>query len=198
MKPHKRLFFITFILFWPYLVKAENILLRNEEKLTGNQLSLGYSNSVFMAERGTIQGGGVSLDYTHYFISKFSTEFFFTSALDFNKKINSRFTGFGGNIYYSLHGQCFETKNNIYVNEMLAVSEITNQTNCFRAGMGLQQYFLNGTNSSYSGIGIGVNAAYHFNFFDYYFKLSSSYSIITSGKVKLNHINIGLSYIISL
>lgn len=178
--------------------RAGELSLRTDDTVTGNQISLGFNSSTLTAEGGTIQGSGIKVDFTHYFASKLSMELNLAAAFSMDSKIQNSFTGLGGIVYYTLTGQCFETRSNVYVNEMLIASEATTQSRCFRVGGGLQQYFLNGSKNIYSGSGLGVSAAYHFNLWDYNFKATGGYSMISAGKTQLGNINLGISFIFSL
>lgn len=198
MKLLKLLFIFLLALTEYAQANTGELSLRSDEIVDNNQISIGLNGSIFSLDTGTIQGTGPKIDFTHYFGNKINVEFFLATALSFEAKNKIAFIGLGGVLYYTALGQCYQTRNNVYINETLIASEFNTQTNCLRVGGGLQQYFLNGTKNIYSGAGIGLNAAYHFTMWNYYFKTDTSYSVITSSKNQLNHFSISLSLIFSL
>lgn len=199
MKPLKKNFFLMFaVISVMQNISAEELALTLEDKVASNQISFGLSTTSLTSNLGNIQGSGPKIDLTHFFQSKFSADLYLSTALSSDNGIKISFTNIGATAYYTLWGECYENKSNIYLKETLLVSESTIPNNCLRLGGGLKQFFLNGSKNIYSGFGLGVTAAYHFLVWDYYFKATAGYSFVSASKTQLNDASVGISFILSL
>ncbi|RYZ80502.1 MAG: hypothetical protein EOP04_25765 [Proteobacteria bacterium] len=125
-------------------------------------------------------------------------ELFLASALNPSGGGQSSFTGLGGYVLYNLYGNCCMEQRTISVDGRPMITETTEKRSSLQVGLGLDQYFLNGSKSVYSASGLGIGLNYQFRFMKYNFKASYRHSQMTTGQLKIGGDFIGLGMVFSL
>lgn len=139
--------------------------------------------SQFSLEEGSIGGSGLKVDFQNAFSDKVSLEIYLASAI--NTTGGSSFTGLGGYTYYNVYGDCCQTNRRVILDGKPMVTETTPKGTNFQVGVGLDQFFLNGSKSVYSASGLGLSAIYQFALFKYNFKAEGRHSRMTAGENKI-------------
>lgn len=180
----KQLSFLLLLLF-AFRAGAEGLSLETstEEKTSFLAFSLDYGR--FTLPEGSIVGYGGQLDFTHFFSSSISVDAYFSSALGNDGGISSTFTGFGGYINYLVLGQCCSARHTVSVAGFPTVTETEKLGNLLQLGVGVDQYFLNGTQSVYPASGLGIQASYDFNLIGKRLRVAGRDSFMTANKVKV-------------
>lgn len=139
--------------------------------------------SQFTLEEGSIGGSGLKVDFNNAFTDKISMEIYLASAI--NTTGGSSFTGLGGYTYYNVYGDCCLSTRRVILDGKPMVTETTNKGTNLQVGVGLDQFFLNGSKSVYSASGLGISAIYQFALFKYNFKAEGRHSQMTAGENKI-------------
>jgi hypothetical protein len=148
-------------------VSARELNYRVESIVTKNYLGFGYENSIFKLKKGDIKGSGAQVDFQHALNLDFTFQVFISTALNSQNSVSSSFTGLGSYFYYSVYGQCCETKNNATVEGVSLISESRLMPANLLVGIGVNQYTFNGTSSTYPASGLGFSIKYQFNYWKY-------------------------------
>lgn len=139
--------------------------------------------SQFVLEEGSIGGSGLKVDFLNAFSDNVSLEIYLASAI--NTTGGSSFTGLGGYTFYNVYGDCCLTNRRVILDGKPMVTETTLKGANFQVGVGLDQFFLNGSKSVYSASGLGLAAIYQFPLFKYNFKAEARHSRMTAGENKI-------------
>ncbi len=168
---------------------------KTEVETKNSFLSAAFEVATFQVESESIMGTGLKLDYGYHFNAPFQVDVSFFTAINASETQVS-FSGIGSSFYYDLFGNCCETETTTYLgNEKVSV-ESTKISSSLQVGIGIDQFYLNGTKNVFSASGINAGMAYKFLLFDYNFRVSARYSMMSSNKQKINayFIGVGLSF----
>lgn len=161
---------------------ATDVLTQTVE--TRNYLSAGMEYASFTLENGgKVAGTSIHVDFTHYFNNKYGIEISLASAFNASSTTASSFTTIGGYAYYTLFGDCCSLNKIVTLDGAPILIESTNKRNSLKAGLGIDQVFLNGSKSVYSISGLGLGVQYDFKMFNRLFKASGKYSMMSSNEM---------------
>jgi hypothetical protein len=166
------------------LAKAEGLNLSVDQNRRNNNLSLSIERADFKIETESVNGTGLKLDYAHHFEYPFELNTSFFTALN-GAQSNVSFSGLGAGIYYDVFGNCCSSVKTAYLGRNKLYSEATYRSNFFQLGLGVDQFYLNGSKSVYSSSGIYLGSQYSFNLFNYNLKVGARYSQLGSNKLKI-------------
>lgn len=173
--------------------------LKSEVKESKSQISPSLEISQFSISEGTLTGTGGKIDFSHNFTKGMNVELYFSTALTAKgSSLQSSFTGLGGYIFYSLWGDCCDLRKTHSIDGVSIITETVESKNSLEIGVGLDQFFLNGSKAVYSSSGFGVGMNYRFRLFDYNLKFSTKYSMLTANNVAASGIFFGLGMIFPL
>lgn len=176
---------------------AAELNLKTEKTTNKNFLSGSFEMVTFQVESESVGGSGLKLDFGHHFEYPFQIDLSFFTAIN-GAESQVSFSGLGASLYYDVFGNCCETVTTTYLGAEKIAIEKTPPTSSLQAGFGIDQFYLNGTKNVYSSSGINVGAAYKFSLFDFNFKASGRYSMMTSNKQKIQAYFFGLGIIFNL
>lgn len=186
---------LSFLVLLQFLAfSAGAVDLRTDQSRTKSFLTASGEFSQFTLEEGSIAGSGLKVDFTNAFTDKLALEIFLSSGL--NTSGGASFTGLGGYTYYNLLGECCATVRTVLVDGRPTVTETSIRGQNLQVGLGLDQYFLNGSKSVYSASGLGFAAVYQFALFKYNFKAEARHSMMNAGQNKIqgNFVSFGVVF----
>jgi hypothetical protein len=157
--------------------------MRTELSQTKSFLTASGEMAQFTLEEGQISGSGLKVDFTNSFSDKVALEVYLASAL--NTSGGASFTGIGGYTYYNVLGECCATVRTVAVDGKPMITETSLRGQNLQLGLGLDQFFLNGSKSVYSASGLGLSVIYQFPLFNYSFKTEARHSQMTAGQNKI-------------
>lgn len=157
--------------------------MRTDLSKTKSFLTASGEAAQFSLDEGQIKGSGLKVDFTNSFSDKIALEVYLASAL--NTSGGASFTGIGGYAYYNILGECCATVRTVAVDGKPMVTETSLRGQNLQVGLGLDQYFLNGSKSVYSASGLGLSLIYQFPLFNYNFKTEARHSQMTAGQNKI-------------
>ncbi len=137
----------------------------------------------FTLDEGQISGSGLKVDFMNSFSDKIALAVYLASAI--NTAGGASFTGIGGYTYYNIFGECCATIRTVAVDGKPMVTETSLRGQNLQVGLGLDQFFLNGSKSVYSASGLGLSVIYQFPLFNYNFKTEARHSQMTAGQNKI-------------
>lgn len=176
-------FFLNLLLLSGLSSTAVAMDLHLEQERSKSFLTASAEFSQFTLEEGSIGGSGLKVDFNNSFTDKISLEIYLASAI--NTTGGSSFTGLGGYTYYNLYGDCCLSRRRVLLDGRPMMTETTNKGSNLQVGVGLDQFFLNGSKSVYSASGLGLSAIYQFALFKYNFKAEGRHSQMTAGENKI-------------
>jgi hypothetical protein len=176
-------FFLNLLLLSGLSSTAVAMDLHLEQERSKSFLTASAEFSQFTLEEGSIGGSGLKVDFNNSFTDKISLEIYLASAI--NTTGGSSFTGLGGYTYYNLYGDCCLSSRRVLLDGRPMMTETTNKGSNLQVGVGLDQFFLNGSKSVYSASGLGLSAIYQFALFKYNFKAEGRHSQMTAGENKI-------------
>lgn len=181
---------LSVFLLFPSLSLAWDV--RQESEQSRSQISFVGEGSVLSTEAGSVQGVGAQVEFGHFFRDDLSMNIAVATALASNNGLSSSFTGFYGYANYLISGTCCLSRTRTLVDGNVISSEVTNRTSRWLAGLGLEQFFLNGNRGVYSASGPGVSTSYFFQFWDYTWKAEARYAHLLSNQKPVGAMFIGL------
>ncbi|MBS1970342.1 MAG: hypothetical protein JSU04_08535 [Bdellovibrionales bacterium] len=164
-------------------VSALAMDMRTDLSKTKSFLTASGEAAQFTLDEGQIAGSGLKVDFTNSFSDKIALEVYLASAI--NTAGGASFTGIGGYTYYNVLGECCATVRTVAVDGKPMVTETSLRGQNLQIGLGLDQYFLNGSKSVYSASGLGLSVVYQFPLFNYNFKTEARHSQMTAGQNKI-------------
>lgn len=170
--------------------------LRLEQAQTKSFLTASGEVSRFTLEEGSLSGSGLKVDLINSVSDKVSLQVYLASAL--NTAGGASFTGLGGYVFYNILGECCLSVRTVFVDGRPMVTETSTRGHNLQVGVGLDQFFLNGSKSVYSASGLGLSALYQFTLFKYNFKAEVRQSQMTAGQNKIQGTFMGLGMVFSL
>lgn len=173
---------------------AQAMDLRMDISETKSFLTASGEFSQFTLEEGSIMGTGFKADFINSFADKLAMSVYLSSGL--NPLGGSSFTGLGGYTYYNLLGECCATVRTVSIDGKPTVTETTVRGQNLQIGIGLDQFFLNGSKSVYSASGLGLSMIYQFALFKYNFKAEARHSQLNAGtsKIQGNFVSLGIVF----
>ncbi len=178
---------------------AQALDLKSEVTEQRSVISASGEISQFNLKEGDITGSGIKIDFAHNFSQEMKVELYLSTALSAqSSSLQSSFTGLGSYIYYSLLGSCCNLRKNYSVYGTTVMSETVESKNNLEVGVGLDQFFLNGSKAVYSSSGFGAGANYRFHLYDFNLKLSGRYTMLTANNNSASAIFIGLGIVFPL
>lgn len=179
-----------FLFLFPSLSLAWDV--RKETEQSRSQISFVGESSLLSTEAGNVQGAGAQVEFGHFFRDDISMNIAVATALASNNGLSSSFTGFYGYANYLISGTCCLSRTSTLVDGNVISSEVTNRTSRWLAGIGLEQFFLNGNRGVYSASGPGVGTSYYFQFWDYTWKAEFRYATLLSNQKPVGALFLGL------
>lgn len=183
---------VLFFLSLPSLVLALD--LQVEETHSRSNLSASGEFSQFTLQEGSLAGSGVKLGFANAMSPQTTLGVYLASALNTNG--GASFTGLGGYLYYNLLGNCCTSVRKLLVDGRPYLTESTERGQSLQVGLGLDQFFLNGSRSVYSASGLGASLTYQFAILSYNLKAEARHSQLTAGQNKIqgNFFSLGLLF----
>lgn len=181
---------LSFLILLPSISLALDV--RSEVEKSRSQVSVVGESSNLSTEAGDVQGFGMQVEFSHFFREDISMNIAVSTALSSGNGLSSSFTGFYGYGNYLLTGNCCLTRNNTVLDGTVLTSEITDQTNRWLVGLGLEQFFLNGNRGVYSASGPGISTSYYFGFWGYTWKTEFRYAHLLSNEQPVSAMFLGL------
>lgn len=172
--------------------------LRSEISEQKNRLGVLFETSSFKLTEGEIKGAGGRIEFSHAFNSKLSMDLGLATALNNENSVQSTFTGFSGYGFYSLFTDCCGKQRNMTLNGHSILTESDNQPQVFQVGIGLEQFFLNGSRGVYSFSGPGIAANYQITLWSVCFKASARYTEMETQQTKVKATLFGLGVMFPL
>jgi hypothetical protein len=120
------------------------------------------------------------------------------TALNGETTVQSTFTGFSGYGFYSLFSDCCGKQRTTSLNGYTLLNEADNQPQVLQVGLGLEQFFLNGSRGVYSFSGPGVAANYQVTLWSVCFKASARYTEMETQQTKVKATLFGLGIMFPL
>lgn len=167
------------------------------EKKKNSISVLGISSS-FTTEEGAISGSGLGVDFGHAFNDKTTFEISLSTALSQGKGVASSFTGLSGFVYYNFFAGCCDKFKTVLISGVPIYEETLLDPYLLQLGIGVNQYFLNGSKGVYSSSGLGLGANFLFRAWDFRVKLSARASKMTSNETEVTGIFLGAGLIFPL
>lgn len=183
---------------WFVSINASALEIKTETSTSSNYLSASGEFAQFTLPEGYIRGDGLRVDFMHYFSNKMSFDAFLGSAVNSQSSVSSSFTGLGGYFYYTAFGNCCAMKKTISSGGAPILIETQAKKNSVSVGVGLDQFFLNGTAAVYSVSGLGVGAKYQFNLFNYNFETAARYSMMSASGVSIKGLFVSAGVVFGL
>jgi len=152
----------------------------------------------FKLDGAAISGSGLKVDFSHAIQDKYSLDIYLSSAVNSAGNVQVSFTGLGGYAFYNIFGNCCQENRVIYIDGKPLVTENVEKESSLQVGIGLDQYFLNGTKTVYSTSGLGIAANYQFKMFQHNFKIEVRHSQMATGQNKITGDFFSLGMIFSL
>lgn len=196
-KKHLSLFPLFIILVFGLNLQAADLNMKMEKFIQKNSMSAAFEMATFTFESESVGGSGVKLDYGHHFDSPLELNLSLFTAIN-GSETQVSFSGLGGSLYYDVFGICCSTVTTTYLGSEKAIVETSKPSNSLQVGIGVDQFYLNGSKSVYSSSGFNVGAAYKFTFFDYNLKAAARYSMLGSEKQKIQAYFLSLGIVFSL
>lgn len=165
-------------------IQAAELNMKTEKTVQKNSLSAAVEMATFTFEGESVGGSGIKVDYGHHFESPLEMNLSLFTAINGSSNQVS-FSGLGGSLYYDVFGTCCSSTTTTYLGSEKVIVEKTKPTNSLQVGLGLDQFYLNGSKSVYSSSGFNVGAAYKFTMFDYNLKAAARYSMMGTDKQKI-------------
>lgn len=183
-KKRRSLISLFIILFAGLNLQAADLNMKTEKTVQNNSLSAAAEMATFMFEGESVGGSGFKLEYGHHFESPLELNLSLFTAINGSKNQVS-FSGLGGSLYYDVFGTCCSSETTTFLGSEKIIVEKTKPTNSLQVGVGIDQFYLNGSKAVYSSSGFNVGAAYKFTMFDYNFKAAARYSMLGTDKQKI-------------
>lgn len=185
------------ILFASLNVQAADMYMKTEKVSRSNSLSAAFEMATFTFEGESVGGTGLKLDYGHHFAAPIQLDLSLFTAINASQSQVS-FSGLGASLYYDVFGNCCESVTTTYLGSEKMMVEKTGITNSLQVGVGIDQFYLNGSKSVYSSSGFNVGAAYKFTLFDYNLKAATRYSMMGTEKQKIQAYFVSLGVVFPL
>lgn len=157
-----------------------------------NSITISGDLSQFSLPGGSIQGTGVKVDYARDISDKSAVELFLSTALSSGQSVSTSFTGISAHYFYRLTGNCCDQRQTVAVNSSPVVVDVVKKRQSLQLGLGVNQYFLNGSRTVYSASGLGVAANYNFRFKDVNLKAQVRYAQLVASSVNINGLFLSL------
>lgn len=168
--------------------------MRTDVSKTKSFLTTSGEVAQFTLDEGSLSGSGLKVDFNNSFSDNISLEIYLASAL--NTAGGASFTGLGGYTYYNVLGECCATVRTVSVDGKPMMTETSLRGQNLQVGLGLDQFFLNGSKNVYSASGLGISVIYQFSLFKYNFKTEARHSQMTAGQNKIqgNFVSFGVVF----
>lgn len=195
----KLLSFIGFFL-WVATTHAEvDAQIRTHMVEQKGQISAGYETTEFSTGEGTISGSGLRMAYNHWFTSSYAVEFGASVAMNSQASVQSNsFTGFNLFGYYNLLGQPFSSAKQTYLSDTLISVEQQPARYSLSVGVGVSQYFLNGTRGVYSASGLGAGFIYQVRVWSAMVRASARWNQLQASSLNVDGLSFDLGFSFSL
>ena len=174
---------LVFVLFTVFINSSHAMDMRTDVSKTKSFLTASGEVAQFTLDEGSISGSGLKVDFNNSFSDKVSLQLYLASAL--NTAGGASFTGLGGYTYYNVLGECCATIRTVSIDGKPILTETSVRAQNLQVGLGLDQFFLNGSKSVYSASGLGVSVIYQFSLSKYNFKTEARHSQMTAGQNKI-------------
>jgi len=173
---------------------AQAMDMRTELSQTKSFLTASGEAAQFTLEEGSLSGSGLKVDFTNSFSEKVALEVYLSSAI--NTAGGSSFTGLGGYTFYNIWGECCATVRTVSIDGKPMLTETSVRGQNLQVGLGLDQFFLNGSKSVYSASGLGLSVIYQFALYKYNFKAEARHSQMNAGtnKIQGNFVSFGVVF----
>jgi hypothetical protein len=196
-KKHLSLYGLFFVFCFGLKIQAAELNMKTEKTVQNNSLSAAFEMATFTFEGESVGGSGIKLDYGHHFEAPLEMNLSLFTAINGSSNQVS-FSGLGGSLYYDVFGICCSSTTSTYLGSEKIIVEKTKPTNSLQVGIGLDQFYLNGSKSVYSSSGFNVGAAYKFTMFDYNLKAAARYSMMGTDKQKIQAYFLSLGIVFPL
>ncbi len=193
----KRLSLIFTMIFVGLSAQAADLNMKTEKVSRNNSMSASFEMATFTFESESVGGTGLKLDYSHHFEPPIQVDLSLFTAINASQSQVS-FSGLGASLYYDVFGNCCESVATTYLGSEKMIVEKTKVTNTLQVGIGIDQFYLNGSKSVYSSSGFNAGVAYKFNLFDYNLKAAARYSMMGTEKQKIQAYFLSLGIVFSL
>lgn len=177
--------------------RAADLNLKTEKVAKNNFLSAAFEMATFQVESDSVSGTGVKLNFGHHFDYPLQIDLSFFTAIN-GAETQVSFSGLGASLYYDVFGSCCETEITTYLGSEKIAVEKNKPSNSLQVGLGIDQFYLNGTKNVYSSSGLNVGAVYKFNLFNYNLMATARYSLLNSNKQKIQAYFFGLGILFPL
>jgi hypothetical protein len=179
------------VLLFTSLAYSEELNLRTSVEEKNNFLTGSFENTIFKTDQGSITGTGIRASFQHWMNESYGVEFAASVAMNNQSSVQSNsFTGFNAFGYYALWGTPYTSIKKNFMGDKLVASELRSLESCVFAGLGISQYFLNGTRGVYSASGLGAGVGYTTHFWGLNWKASAHWTQLQASDLSVN----GLSY----
>lgn len=177
---------------------AHALDLRSQLNSQSNLLTAAGEMSTFTLDEGKIEGQGAKIDFYHSTSSKVGVELFVSSALSGGQSVSSSFTGLGGYALYNVLTECCAQTRTAMLNGVPVVTDAQPANHLFQVGLGLNQYFLNGSRGVYSLSGPGFAANYLFRVYGWQLKSSIRTAQLVSNQTKVQGVSLSIGLVFPL
>jgi hypothetical protein len=143
-----------------------------------NYFTGSFEHSDFKLPAGAITGTGAKVSFSHYFKRSISFDIYLSSALGGGGSATA--TGLGGYFYYTLFGDFGGSSKTVSLEGVPVLVERKPKSSSLQLGLGLDEFFLNGSEQVYSVSGFGFGAKYQFELFHQYFEVGGRYSMMST------------------
>ncbi len=145
-----------------------------------------------------VDAQGIQLQYNYSFSNRLFFEGFISTAMTSGEgALQSSFVGFGAYALYSFFGNCCEVQKTVSVDSRQIISEEVPSSWLLLAGVGVDQYLLNGTKGVYSSTGFGVEVSALFPVGSYTGRVNFKSSQLTAGALSVPAMFAGVGMVFS-
>ena len=165
-----------------------------EEKFKG-EFSFGLEGAQIQSTGSSLTGIGPRIGVDYDLGANFSVNPSASVAMDGNTII---YSGFNGYLRYSILGSLSGDHKVLTFDGKQSVDQSTPRSNRLSVGLGVEQLFLNGTQSVYPAAGFSATSAYSFKMFSSQFEVAARYSQMVANSKSFTGIFIDFSFLLGL
>lgn len=177
---------------------AQGLSLQSSTEERRSLLVISGEYNSFTLPTGSLTGFGAKLNFNHFFTDSVAVDTYFSTAFGSDGGVQSSFTGMGAYLTYAVLGSCCSANKTVTVSGFPTITEKTELSNLLQVGIGVDQFFMNGSQNVYPSSGVGLSLSYDFGMLDRHFRVSTRASMMTASRMKNQGLFLGLGILFPL